>query len=175
MVKSPLTINLSLPEDSSIQAKDISFQLIGDGGAGEAVEVAFDEEGTCSIDLKKDTYEFVQKYDGLSICLGVGIIDGTSEYDLAADIHMMENWIVCFTFCDEEGNEIFPEEVSVMDSSGSWLEMVNLGENGYVCPMVNLEETGTLSVKADGYAEIQVEPETGSRVMNCTVVLRRER
>ena len=41
--------------------------------------------------------------------------------------------------------------------------------------MVNLEETGTLSVRVEGYEEVQVEPETGSRIMNCTVVLRQER
>lgn len=175
LVKSPLTINLSLPEDSSIQAEDISFQLIGESGTGKAVEAALDEDGTCSIHVKKDTYEFVQKYDGLSICLGVGTVDGTSEYDLAADTHLMENWIVRFSFCDTEGNEIFPEEVSVTDSSGSQLELVKLEENRYVCPMVNLEETGTLSVRAEGYEEVQVEPETGSRIMNCTVVLRQER
>lgn len=174
VIKSPLTISLSLPEDSSIQAEDISFQLIGGSGTGKAVEAALDEEGTCSVNVKKGTYEFVQKYDGLSICLGVGTVDGTSEYDLAADTHLLENWVVRFTFCDEGGTELYPEEVSVMDSSGSRLDLVKLEENRYVCPMVNLEETGTLTVCAEGYDEVQVEPETGSRVMNCTVVLRQE-
>ena len=103
VIKSPLTISLSLPEDSSIQAEDISFQLIGGSGTGKAVEAALDEEGTCSVNVKKGTYEFVQKYDGLSICLGVGTVDGTSEYDLAADTHLLENWVVRFTFCDEGG------------------------------------------------------------------------
>lgn len=175
VVKSPFTINLSLPEESPIQAEDISFQLIGDSGTGKTIDAVLDEKGTCSINVRKDTYEVVQKYDGLSICLGAGTIDGTSEYNLAADINMMKNWIVRFSFFDEEGKEIFPEEVSVTDASDNRLDLVVLEKSSYVCPMVNLEGVGTLSVQAEGYEEVQVVPEIGNRIMNCKVVLRRER
>ena len=172
IVKSPLTVMLSIPEDSGISAEEMSIVCISDSGTGKAVTASFDEEGVCDLELKKGVYEIIQKYDGISVCRGHAGIDGMQEYTMEIDADMVNRYILCFTFCDEEGNEVVPETVSITGSDGSRLETVSLDGKEYICPMVELTDIDTLLVHADEYEEVQVIPETGSRIMNCRVVLR---
>lgn len=169
--KTHAVYTLAPSEGCTVDTSEIELRLVPRDEKGEEYSAFFDENNSCTFDVKVGTYDMYLVYDGVEFRYMQADVDGISDWtqEISLDNMFFPYVLVC-NFYDESGQEVTPKQVDVYGADGTESALDGAGDGSYLFYLNGSVWDWTVHV--DGYKEVEMSIDMeGERIGHMSVLL----
>lgn len=177
ILKTKIVAYWDVSEDSEIDMEEVQLVFLSlDEENGEYVESSYSfdtKKESCQLKLLKGKYAIYYEYDGEKFSIESFEASGWGKYELTIDDDsFLVVRVVQITFRNDNGDLLYPEQISIVNADGDEHSVDLLGNGKYSVLLYDDcgKQTWTITIPGYGSTEIVFDGEV-ARVLDIEVVL----